>query len=273
VTPASRSLGFPLLVVFFLLAWPACGADWQATLSPAEPGPFAEVPSFAGTFRLGWSGIAAGQAHASITQQGDTLVLDGGGASTNLARFFYQIDATLTAVAERATLHTLTSTQVETYSARTLSTFINGSNGTLSSLSVRNPPGETPPKWKEVKATPIRDLFAGVLFVRSQALATGDRVRLLIYPGGAPFLVDITVLEPEKITVLGQSREALRLELNIQRVNTKKNNRLEPHRKFRSGRVWLSNDADRILLRAEAEIFIGYVFAEILSFNKIPPAP
>jgi hypothetical protein len=49
-------------------------------------------------------------------------------------------------------------------------------------------------------------------------------------------------------------------------VNTKKGNALEPHRKFRSGTLWLSNDPDRILLRAEVQVFVGYVFAELSSF-------
>jgi hypothetical protein len=36
-------------------------------------------------------------------------------------------------------------------------------------------------------------------------------------------------------------REALRLDIKIQSVNTKKGNALEPHHKFRSGTLWLSN--------------------------------
>ena len=40
---------------------------------------------------------------------------------------------------------------------------------------------------------------------------------------------------------------------------------LEKHKKFESGTVWLSNDADRIPLRAEVNIFIGYIFGEITS--------
>jgi hypothetical protein len=40
-----------------------------------------------------------------------------------------------------------------------------------------------------------------------------------------------------------------------------------PHGKFRSGSVWISDDADRIPLRAEVDIFIGYVFGELESLH------
>jgi hypothetical protein len=35
--------------------------------------------------------------------------------------------------------------------------------------------------------------------------------------------------------------------------------------------VWLSDDADRILLRAEAEVFVGTVFAELQSVQFDTP--
>ena len=50
-------------------------------------------------------------------------------------------------------------------------------------------------------------------------------------------------------------------------------NALEPHRKFRSGTLWLSNDPDRILLRAEVQVFVGYVFAELASFQPTGSLP
>jgi hypothetical protein len=40
---------------------------------------------------------------------------------------------------------------------------------------------------------------------------------------------------------------------------------LEPHRKFRHATIWVSDDRDRILLRIEAQIFVGTVFAELQS--------
>ena len=156
---------------------------------------------------------------------------------------------------------------VETEIRRTLTTLVEGANGQLSTFSESIPPGSKPPKWKMLKVAPVRDLYAGMLFIRSQKLDPGDIVRLVIFPGGSPFLVEIESRGPESVLLADGPRDALRLNLKIQRVNTKKGNTLEPHSKFRSGKIWLSNDSVRLPLRAEVDIFIGYVFAEIAQFE------
>jgi hypothetical protein len=106
-----------------------------------------------------------------------------------------------------------------------------------------------------------------MLFIRSQSLSVGERVRLLVFPGGAPYLVEIIPLGREQLEVMGTPREALKLDVKVQRVNTKKGNALEPHGKFRSGKIWLGADEARMPLRAEVNIFIGYVFAEIVGIE------
>ena len=85
--------------------------------------------------------------------------------------------------------------------------------------------------------------------------------------------MEIESVGPCTIDLDDGPREAIQLDLKIQRVNTKKGNTLEPHSKFRSGKIWLSNDADRIPLRAEVDIFIGYVFAEIVDHQKLGEVP
>jgi hypothetical protein len=95
----------------------------------------------------------------------------------------------------------------------------------------------------------------------------------LIYPGGSSFFVEIHSAGPRTIHLEDGPREALQLDLNIQRVNHKKDHTLEPHSKFRSGKIWISNDAERIPLRAEVDIFIGYVFAEIVDYRRTGEVP
>ena len=246
---------------------------WQETLTPDHPGPVPEVAPFAATFKIGWSEIEAAKARAEISYNGTQIALDAGGGSEGLARSLYQLDATFHGTVDRSTLHTLRSDQVETYADRSLTTIVTGSNGALRTLSERKPPGEKPAKWKDVKVQPVRDFFAGMLFIRSQPLASGDTVRLLMFPGGSSFFVEIKSAGPCTIDLADGPREALRLDLKIQRVNTKKGNALEPHSKFRSGKIWLSNDTERIPLRAEVDIFIGYVFAEIVDYRQTGEVP
>ena len=237
---------------------------------PDVAGPFPEIQPFQAEYRLGWAEIEAARASASISYNGKNATLVSSGGTTGFARTLYQLDASLDAAADRASLQTIHSTQLEKYTSHTLSILIEGKNGTLTSLRESTSRGSRPAKWKPVKISPIRDLFAASLFIRSQALAKGDKVRTLVFPGGSPFLVDIESLGPETISIANSPREALRLDIKIQSVNTKKGNALEPHHKFRSGTLWLSNDSTRILLRAEVQVFVGYVFAELATFHPTP---
>ncbi len=259
------------LAAFFLALPIACA--WHFTLTPDVPGPFPEIRPFQAEYRLGWAEIPAAKARAAISYEGRNAILTSSGCTTGFARTLYQLDASLDARATLDGLQTIQSQQLEKYATRTLSTRIEGKNGNLSSLREWISPNSKPSKWKPVKIAPIRDLFAASLFIRSQSLAKGEKVRTLVFPGGSPFLVDIESLGPEKIPIAGTPHDALRLDIKIQSVNTKKANALEPHRKFHSGTLWLSNDADRILLRAEVQVFVGYVFAELASFQPAGSFP
>jgi hypothetical protein len=64
---------------------------------------------------------------------------------------------------------------------------------------------------------------------------------------------------------------AIRLDLQLSKIG--KNRELEPHRKFRRATVWMSDDPDRLLLKVEAQIFVGAVFVELKSvdFDRAVP--
>ena len=38
---------------------------------------------------------------------------------------------------------------------------------------------------------------------------------------------------------------------------------LQPHAKFKRAYIWLSDDPDRLVLRVQADIFVGSVWAEL----------
>ena len=59
--------------------------------------------------------------------------------------------------------------------------------------------------------------------------------------------------------------KAIKVDLQLKRIG--KHIELEPHRKFRRATIWVSDDADRILLRIEAQIFVGTVWAELQSLQ------
>lgn len=253
---------FPLAL---LIAAAAPHADWQDSLTPNHPGPIPEIRAFDAEYRFGWSDIDAAHAKVSVKYADDQAVMKASGGTDGLARILWQLDATQEAFSRRPNFDTIYAAQIEKYANRTIETQIVARPDGTWRLREVTPAGESPARWKNIKLSPLRDLFSAMLFIRSQALAPGNEVHAIIFPGDAPFLVRIKSLGTDPLIIAGTTRDALKLDIRIQRINIKKNNSLEEHKKFSSGKIWLSNDADRIPLRAEVSIFIGYVFAELVS--------
>ena len=104
-----------------------------------------------------------------------------------------------------------------------------------------------------------------MLYVRSQPLGEHSVQRVVVYPGTNAYVATITVVGREKISVHAGTYDAIKLDLQLNRVG--KHLELEPHRKFRRATIWVSDDSNRILLRIEAQIFVGTVFAELQSVH------
>ena len=104
-----------------------------------------------------------------------------------------------------------------------------------------------------------------MLYLRSQPLKNGDVYRLVVYPANNAYLATTTVISRDRISVQAGAYKAIKIDLQLKRIG--KHLELEPHRKFRRATIWVSDDADRILLRIEAQIFVGTVWAELQSLQ------
>jgi hypothetical protein len=63
--------------------------------------------------------------------------------------------------------------------------------------------------------------------------------------------------------VAGHEWDTIRCDVKLSSVE--KNHTLTPSKRLKKLTVWVSDDKDRLLLRAEGEIFLGYVWAEMKS--------
>ncbi|MGH8164945.1 MAG: DUF3108 domain-containing protein [Rhodanobacteraceae bacterium] len=118
-----------------------------------------------------------------------------------------------------------------------------------------------PPTPKNFNFPGLLDLHSALLFIRSQPLAEGSVQRIVVYPATNAYLATVTVEGRETVTVAAGTYPAIKLDLQLKKIG--KEGELEPHKKFRRASVWLSDDADRLLLRIEAGVFVGTVFAEL----------
>src|SRR5205085_12491946 len=104
------------------------------------------------------------------------------------------------------------------------------------------------------------DLQSALLYLRSQSRPERNVRRTVVYCAPAPYLATVTVLGRERVTVPAGSYNAIKFDLQLNRI---KDGQLQPHRKFRRANAWLSDDQDRVLLRIEAQVFVGSVVCEL----------
>jgi len=251
-------------------------AAWDKTLTPVAVAPFPPIEPFEAAYRFGWEGVSAGRAIVSLKIGSDSTAknvssrrwfsVDGGPNEWVRKLWNYHAD-----YQGEAGVHG----EVPSWFHMDESV----SRGMMFSDAVFTPGAvfachhfttESTPWWY----TPlpgVRDLFAAMLFVRSQPLRDGDHLRLTTFPDRNPYLVDLTVAGRDTLEIMDQKIRAIRFTIGIQTIETMGANigRLAPHKKFRSGRVWMSDDSRRLPLKAEVDVFVGSVFAELAKIN--PP--
>jgi hypothetical protein len=114
------------------------------------------------------------------------------------------------------------------------------------------------------KFAPVFDIFSAMLHIRSQKLASGDRIALVICPFKTPYLLRVTVAGRE----VHEGRKAIRLTLGMRKIN-RDTLELQPYKKLKKdATLWLSDDADRVPIELRADAFIGDVRATLTNHRK-----
>jgi hypothetical protein len=215
-------------------------------------------------YGFGWSGFPGANADVRLTKPSrDRFQFDGTIHTTGLVRALWKFDATQTASADAATLHPREMKQVENVRNKKTVTNLSFDSDGVTSRETETPGKNAGPKIRRFDSPHLFDLYSALLYLRSQPLQNRSIQRIVVYPATSAYLATVTVLGRERLTGPSGSYNAIKLDLQLSKIG--KNRELEPHRKFRRATVWLSDDPDRLLLRIEAQIFVGTVFAELQS--------
>jgi len=251
----------------FLVAFASSSfaASWQSSITKDPPGNFPSPPPLEATYHFGWSGFTAATAEATYSKPStDRCQLVGAGRTVYLARALWKFDVDYKSLANDRTMRPIESNQTEIYRSKRLTTQLN-----FTSSGVHRTRNETPPnpanKPRDFNFPNLFDLHSALLYLRSQPLTDGSVYRIVVYPGTAAYLATFTVKRRENISVHAGKFPSIKVDLRLEKIG--KDLELEPHRKFRRASVWVSDDNLRLPLRAEAQIFIGTVFAELQSFQ------
>ncbi len=247
----------------------ATASSWQSGITRDPPGDFAELRPLHATYSFGWSGLAAATADAHFTRASATrFELDGTGHTVGLAGALWKYEVNFRALSDARTLHPIETVQNETIRSKKIATHLSFSSNGVNRSRAEN--GATASS-KEFAFQNLFDLHSAMLYLRSQPLRDHASYRVVVYPTTSPYLATITVTGREKISVHAGSYNAIRMDLKLSKVG--KNLELVPHKKFRKATIWLSDDPDRIILRIEAQIFLGTIFAELQSLKMETASP
>ncbi len=260
-----------LLLSFASAAW---GAKWEETTTASSPPSFPGPRPMLAKYGFGWSGFPGAAADVRLTKPaGDRFQLDGTIHTTGLVRSLWKFDATHTASAAAGTLHPLEMKQIENVRNKKTVTSLSFDSTGVTSKETETPGKSAGPKVRRFDFPNLFDLYSALLYLRSQPLQDRGIQRIVVYPATSAYLATVTVLARERLAVPAGTYNAIKLDLQLSKIG--KNRELEPHRKFRRASVWLSDDSDRLLLKIQAQIFVGTVFAELQSvkFDDAKPVP
>jgi len=252
------------IAAFLLLVGsPGLAANWQSTISREPPGNFPEPRSLRATYNFGWAGLTAATAEARFSKFSENrFQLEGTGRTTGFVRALWRYDVNYRAVADADTLRPIEMQQTETVRSKRIVTHLSFSAAGVTRARTEGK-GAGTTKTRDFNLPNLFDLHSAALYLRSQPLRDKSVHRVVVYPASSAYLATITVVGREKISVRAGSYSAIKADLQLNRLG--KNLELEPHRKFRRATIWISDDPDRIILRIEAQVFVGTVFAELQS--------
>jgi hypothetical protein len=255
----------PAIFAFFAFCSSSLAENWQATLSKDPAGNFPQLRPLRASYRFGWSGLTAATGDVHFTKPSENrFQLDGTGRTIGLVRALWKLDVNYQAAASAETLRPIEAQQTESYRSKTIVTHLTFTNNGVTRAR-KEGKGAAEAKTRQFNFTNLFDLFSAMLYVRSQPLRDRSVYRIVAYPATNAYLATVTVIGREKTSVHAGSYNAIKLDLQLKRIG--KHLELEPHRKFHRATIWVSDDAERLLLRIEAQVFVGTVFAELQSMR------
>ena len=261
--PRCRSNYWTVIVILGLCS-SSLAADWQSTLTGEPPGTFPELRPLRASYRFGWSGLTAATGEVYFTKPSEAeFQLDGTGQTIGFVRALWKLDASYRAVGNSQTLRPIETQQTENYRKKKLVTHLTFTSKGVTRARTESRGESTTTKTRQFDFPGLFDLASAMLYLRSQSLTDRSVRRVVIYAATNAYLATVTVVGRDEISVRAGTYKAVKVDLRLDRVG--KHLELEPHRKFHRATIWVSDDRDRILLRIEAQIFIGTVFAELQS--------
>ena len=242
--------------------------DWEATISPHQPGSFPEPKPVHLQYGFGWNNIVAATSDVHFTKTDGHYRLEGTGATTGTARSLWKFDGKHVSLTDAKTLLPIEVRETEATKNKTFEMELTYTPTGVTSRVEERRGSEVKSKTRTFDFPHLMSLSSSILYLRSQPLTDGSVQRLVVYPATSAYLCTVKVVGREHLNVPAGNYDAIKLDLQLTKIA--KNRELKAHKKFKHATIWISNDSERLVLRIEAQIFVGTVFAELQSaqFDK-----
>jgi hypothetical protein len=257
--------------VFFLVAVASihAGEDRQERLTPLDPGPVPPPRPHKAIYGFGWEGLRAATAQFVFTRvpEKDAFVLEAKARTEGLVRALWALDATMTSTLRASNLRSVETRQHEKYPSKEKYFRLEFLPDRVIERRYETPAEESRTDKRTTRMANILDMHGAFIFLRSLPLKNRDVESIVVYPGSKPYLAKVTVLGREKIKIPAGTFQAIKVKLELWQIG--KDLSLRPHTKFKNATAWVSDDADRLLLKVEAGIFVGSVWAELEKIESV----
>jgi hypothetical protein len=257
-----QPLLIPLVLASSALAAPASGG--------AHPG---ARPGEAFTFKFSVGPVEGGRARMSVgkpvAERGKRVVWAHGQAETTaFIKLLARVQDDYTVAVDTGNLLPLTVRETERgLRERKISSVVDGRTADVDYWSP-----EKQHKGRRHLPRIVRDPLSGYFALRALGLDDGQKIGLDVLDGAALWRVALTVKRGEKVRVDSDgagaaARAAIRIDGVATRIDDGGRPRGTPPR---SMTIYLSDDADRVLLRLEADTELGRCALELTSYQPAP---
>jgi len=259
-----------LLLASTSIAWAA--PAWEKDLTSTKPGTHPVLPPSRLDYRLSWKGmIQSGTLQMEFApkdaKKTGRMVVRSSAKSTGTAATLFPYQHQFWAELDPKSLHPRFFQAEEANRKQTTTTRVryHADRVESSETIVPKKSGSTEKSDRTFKQSMVFDIFSAMLHVRSQRLASGDRITLVVQPFSSAYLLNVVSHGSE----IHEGRKAIRLTVSMQKIDRKTRELVQYKKLKRPATLWLSDDDDRVIIELRAAAFIGDVRATLLRNQKL----
>ena len=263
-----KKIPFTFLITAFTLVAFLCSTayadtSWMKKVKPFKNGPHPQMKPTKLEYELSWKGtVKAGTLTFDFNKKDKRYkgldISQAYGRSQNLAYAVFPYHFSMTSFAKASThkpLIFVADEKDKRDKVKTNNTF--KPNGVLHSSTKANYLTKKVRKRDHLFKYPnSHDPISAIQYIRRQPLKDGDKLYLCLHPFNSAMFSEITVLGREK----HNGRACIKLDVKLQKID-KDTMHLKVYKKLKKATLWISDDADRIMVELRSQVFIGDVRA------------